>query len=151
MGDETHYAGLRGRFLALLVDGLLFCALFFPITRMVKGVWIMAPGDHRWAYGLFITDPLCIAFLIVMLLYFVFLEGLFGATLGKWIAGLRVVGRDGGRPGLFRSAVRNVLRLVDGLPALSILGIVLILRSPEKARFGDRVAGTRVIRVSRRF
>lgn len=42
-------------------------------------------------------------------------------------------------------AVRNALRSVDGLPALGILGI--ILRSREQARFGDRVAGTRVVKV----
>lgn len=145
---ETRYAGLWRRFLALLVDLLLFCVLFLPITRAVKGVWIMAPGDHRWVKGLFVTDPLCIAFLIFMFLYFVLLEGLVGATLGKWALGLRVVCEDGGgKPGLARSALRNVLRLVDGLPALNIIGVVLILRSAERARFGDRIAGTRVILV----
>lgn len=43
--------------------------------------------------------------------------------------------------------VRNALRAVDSLPAFNILGAVLIRRSAERARFGDRVAGTRVIRV----
>ena len=60
--------------------------------------------------------------------------------------GLRVVTDGGNRPGLARSALRNILRLVDGLPAFNIVGVVLILRSPERARFGDRVAGTRVVR-----
>ena len=54
---------------------------------------------------------------------------------------------DGGRPGLARGTVRNFLRVVDGLPALNMVGIVLILHSVERARFGDRVAGTRVVRV----
>ena len=147
MEDETCYARLLERFLALLIDALAFCTLFFPITRIVKGVWIMAPSDHRWAYGLFITDPLCVTFLVLMFLYFVLLEGLAGATLGKWILGLRVVRTEGGKPGLLRSALRNILRLVDGLPALNIVGIVLTLHSTEGARFGDRIAGTRVVRV----
>lgn len=90
---QIHYAGLWPRFLALVADGLLFCACFFPITRAVKGVWIMSPSDHRWVGGLWVTDPLCIAFLIVILLYFVGLEGLAGATFGKWLVGLRVSGR----------------------------------------------------------
>jgi len=105
----------------------------------------MSPDDHRWSSGLFVTDPLCIAFLVVMGLYFVVLEGAAGATLGKWVVGLRVVGENGGKPGLLRSLYRNLLRVVDGLPALNIVGIVLILRSPECARFGDRIAGTRVV------
>ena len=88
---------------------------------------------------------LALIFLALMFLSFVLLEGLFGATLGKWVLGLRVVGITGGKPGLARSALRNLLRLVDGLPAFNLLGIFLIQRSPEKARFGDRIAQTRVI------
>jgi uncharacterized RDD family membrane protein YckC len=135
------------RFLALLTDFLLFCAVFFPVTRLVKGVWIMRATDHRWNSGLFITDPLCIGFLVVMVVYFVLLEGIAGATLGKWATGLRVESVGGGKPGLIKSLLRNALRIVDGLPAFSILGVVLILTSEERARFGDRIAGTRVIRV----
>ncbi|MFO7743744.1 MAG: RDD family protein [Anaerolineae bacterium] len=146
MDTEITYAGIWERFWALVIDVLLFCAVFFPVTRIVKGVWIMSAADHRWANGLFITDPLCLIFLAVMVLTFVLLEGLFGATVGKWVLGLRVVGPDGGKPGLARSAVRNLLRLADGLPAFNILGVILILRSPQRARFGDRVADTRVVR-----
>lgn len=90
-------------------------------------------------------DPLCLIFLVVMALYMIVLEGWLGATLGKRLVGLRVVRVGGGRPGLWRSLVRNVLRAVDSLPTLNILGVILILRSPERARFGDRVAGTRVV------
>jgi uncharacterized RDD family membrane protein YckC len=147
MRENARFAGLWMRFLALLVDFLLFCLFFFPVTRLIKGVWIMNAANHRWGYGLFITDPLCLTFLIIMFLYFVFLEGLIGVTFGKWLAGLRVERVEGGKPGLLKGLLRNVLRIVDGLPAFNILGIILISTSTEKARFGDRVAGTRVIRV----
>ena len=148
MKNESEYAGLRERFLALLVDALLFCACFFPITRIVKGVWLMSPNDHNWVRDWFIFDPLCLAFLVIMGLYFIVLEGRLGATLGKWILGLRVIGLDGRRAGLWKGIVRNALRLVDGLPAFSLLGVILIQRSKERTRFGDRIAGTRVIRIS---
>ena len=146
MQESTCFAGLWLRFVALLLDCLLFCAVFFPVTRLVKGAWIMSAEDHRWNYGLFVTDPLCIAFLVMMILYFVILEGLTGVTFGKWVAGLRVERVEGGRPGLTKGLLRNVLRIIDGLPAFNILGIVLILTSVEKARFGDRIAGTRVVK-----
>jgi len=147
MQEETRFAGLWFRFLALLGDFLLFCAVFFPITRLTRGVWVMSAADHRWSHGLFITDPVCIAFLAIMILYFMSLEGLMGVTFGKWVVGLRVERVGGGKPGLIKGLLRNVLRIVDGLPAFNILGIVLILTSAERARFGDRIAGTRVIRV----
>lgn len=147
MGENVRYAGLWPRFWALFWDYLLFSAIFFPATRLVKGVWIMGASDHRWNQGFFVTDPLCIVFIAIIAAYFVLFEGALGATFGKWLAGLRV-GRVGeGHPGLTRGLVRNVLRVVDGLPALNILGVVLIIMSKEKARFGDRVAGTRVIHV----
>jgi uncharacterized RDD family membrane protein YckC len=149
MNNKLEYVGLGRRFLALLVDLLLFCAVFFPVTRLVKGVWLMAPNDHNWVNGWFIFDPLCLIFLVVMALYMILLEGLLAATVGKWVCGLRVVRTDGGKPGLWKGFVRNVLRAVDSLPTLNILGVILILRSRERARFGDRIAGTRVVHARR--
>ena len=143
---KLSYAGLGRRFLALSVDGLLLSAVFFSITRIVKGVWIMSPADHQWRVGWFVSDPLCMIFLVVIFLYFVVLECVFGRTAGKWIFGIRVVGRDGGKPGLIAAFIRNLLRLVDGLPAFSILGAVLIKVTSEKTRVGDMVAGTRVVK-----
>ncbi len=142
---DPQYAGLGRRFVALVIDFLLLSMVFFPVTRFVKGVWIMTAGDHLWGYGWFITDPLCISFLAVIVLYFVLLEGMFGATVGKRLSGLRVIHVDGGTPGVMRALIRNLLRAVDSLPALNIIGVILILTSPERARFGDRIAETRVI------
>jgi uncharacterized RDD family membrane protein YckC len=135
---------------ALVLDWLLFCAVFFPVTRMVKGVWLMGPSDHRWSRGSIVFDPLCLYFLIVIIAYFILLEGFAGSTVGKWLVGVRVVGADGRRVSMTQSVVRNALRVVDSLPTLNVVGIVLILVSPEKARFGDRVAKTRVVHTTGR-
>jgi uncharacterized RDD family membrane protein YckC len=83
----------------------------------------------------------------VMFLYFVLLEGLAGSTLGKRLMRLRVVTAGGGRAGLVRALVRNVMRVVDGLPTLGLVGAILISTTPDRARVGDLVAGTRVVRV----
>lgn len=143
--NKNSFAGLTPRFLALLIDFILFCLIFFPVTRLVKGVWIMSASDHRWSNGLFITDPLCITFLAIMFFYFVILEGLSGMTLGKWILKICVVDLNGNIAGLKKGFYRNMLRIIDGLPVFNILGVYLIVTSDEKARFGDRAAGTRVV------
>ncbi|MCP4685690.1 MAG: RDD family protein, partial [bacterium] len=140
-----QYAGLGKRFAALAVDFFLLSLVFFPVTRLVKGVWMMSSQDHAWGYGWFITDSLCLSFLAVIFLYFVILEGALGATVGKRMLGLCVVAPGGGRPGIRRALIRNLLRAVDALPAFNILGAILIVTSPEKARMGDRWAGTRVV------
>lgn len=143
--DELRYAGLGRRFIALVVDFIVLSMIFFPVTRVVKGVWIMSSQNHLWGYGWLITDPLCIIFFVIIVLYFVLLEGARGATIGKWSVRIRVISLDGRIPGMRRAIIRNLLRIVDSLPAFNILGVTLIIKSPERARFGDRVAGTRVI------
>ncbi len=49
MRDHIRFAGLLPRILAMLVDFLVFCAVFFPATRLLKGVWMMSATDHRWS------------------------------------------------------------------------------------------------------
>lgn len=152
MEAERVYASLGSRFVAKLIDGLFFALLFFPTTYLVKGVWILSPIDHRWAYGLFITDPLCIAFLIVIALYFLLLEAYTGTTIGKYIVRIRVIAinespRADSKPGIRKSFVRNILLIIDSLPTLFILGMIFITKSPENARFGDEIARTRVIKL----
>ncbi len=143
--NQQQYAALWPRFLALVADFIILSIFFFPLTRIIKGVWIMNASDHLYRYGYFVTDPLCLIFLVIIVLYFVLLEGLLGATPGKRLFTLRVIDENGNRPGLIRALIRNLLRAVDALPAFSILGIVMIATSPERARLGDRIAGTRVI------
>lgn len=147
--EQQQYAGLGRRFVALVVDFIALSTVFFPVTRAVKGVWLMSSGDHLWTYGWLVTDPLCLIFLVVMVAYFVILEGTCGATIGKLLLRLRVVAVGGDKPGIVRAVIRNLLRAVDTLPAFCVLGVVLISRSPEKARLGDRIAGTRVVVRSR--
>ncbi len=142
----NRFASWPVRGMALIVDYAVFCLVFFPVTRLVKGVWLMSPQDHRWVSGWIVFDPLCLIFLLVIFLYFIVLEGLLGTTVGKAVCGLRVIAVEGGHPGLRRALVRNVLRMIDGLPMLNILGVVLIAKSAEHTRFGDRIAGTRVLR-----
>jgi uncharacterized RDD family membrane protein YckC len=77
------------------------------------------------------------------------MEAYVGWTVGKRIIGMRVVDESGGKIGLSRSIIRNLLRFVDGLPAFSILGIVLIATSPRDQRFGDRIAKTYVVKNKR--
>ena len=82
--------------------------------------------------------------------YFIFWEMLTGGrSPGKALVGLRVVRRDG-LPIDFRgSVVRNVMRIVDMLPANYVVGLVAMLLSDSGERLGDHAAGTLVIRLDR--
>jgi hypothetical protein len=80
--------------------------------------------------------------------YYAVLEGLFGATVGKRLAGLRVTDLEGRRIGWQAAILRNVARLIDALPLLYLLGGILTLSSRQHQRLGDRFAGTLVVPAS---
>lgn len=83
-----------------------------------------------------------------MFAYFIVTEAVWGGTPGKMLLGMRVVNEeDGLQIGWRRSAVRNLLRVIDVFPALYLVGFLLAVSSPKTQRLGDRVARTVVIRV----
>ncbi|MCA1688913.1 MAG: RDD family protein [Actinobacteria bacterium] len=73
-----------------------------------------------------------------------------GQTPGKRLSGLRVVQSDGRPVDLRSSAVRNLARLIDGLPLFYVPTVVSILATRNNQRPGDLAADTIVIRSPRR-
>ncbi len=73
-------------------------------------------------------------------------EALFGATPGKLALGLRVELAHGGRLGVGRAIVRNLLRPVDIVPPyLGAVGLSLMTVTGLRQRLGDLAAGTVVV------
>jgi len=133
------------RGIAWALDILFLSIFFFPATYLYSGKWIMSYEEHLWG----ISDPICIVFLFIIFAYLILMEAYIGWTVGKRILGMKVVDGSGNKIGLSKSAIRNLLRLVDGLPAFNILGIFLIATSPKGQRFGDRIAKTFVTKSSK--
>ncbi len=69
-----------------------------------------------------------------------------GRTPGKRMTGLRVVREDGAPVDLTASAIRNAVRVVDGLPTSYIPTVLAVLATPRNQRLGDLAAGTIVVR-----
>jgi len=137
-------SGVLSRGIGFILDFVFLSIFFVPATYFYSGKWIMGPEEHLWG----ISDPICLIFLFIIFAYFIIMEAYVGWTIGKKILGMRVVDSAGNRIGLSKSIIRNLLRLVDGLPAFNILGIILIALSARGPRFGDLVAKTYVIRPS---
>jgi uncharacterized RDD family membrane protein YckC len=72
-----------------------------------------------------------------------------GQTIGKRLFGLRVIDAQGLRLQLPRIALRNLLRLVDMLPAFYLLGGLTAIFSRNAQRLGDMAANTIVTRERR--
>jgi RDD family len=76
------------------------------------------------------------------LYHFVLEIGMHGRTPGKRMAGIHIVTRTGGSPGIGALLTRNVFRLVDSLPLLYGVGLVATFATRDHVRIGDLAAGT---------
>ncbi len=93
-----------------------------------------------------ILDPEGLVLLgVIALAYRVPIEARTGQTIGKTLMGISVYGPDG-VPGWWRATVRN---LVGVLLPLWPADAVLLLRSRQRQRLGDRLSGTTIRRVAR--
>jgi hypothetical protein len=73
-----------------------------------------------------------------------------GQTLGKRLLGLRVVDAEGYRLTLPQVVLRNLLRAVDQLPLVYVVGGISCLLSRQGQRLGDIAANTVVVDVAQR-
>jgi len=78
----------------------------------------------------------------VIFVYYFVLEGLFAATIGKSVAKLTVLESSGDACSFRASFRRNLVRFVDWLPLMYVVGAIAVLSSSDRQRLGDRVAGT---------
>jgi hypothetical protein len=78
--------------------------------------------------------------------YFLVCEWRWGVTVGKRALRARVVTEYGAPIGFADSVTRNLLRIIDFLPSMYLLGGILAITSARSQRLGDRAAGTLVVR-----
>jgi uncharacterized RDD family membrane protein YckC len=140
MGN-LDYQSFGTRLVAQIVDGIIFLILFFVLGAAMFGSFTFN------VYGAEALSFISI-YLLLFFLYYIVLEGALGATVGKMLAKIKVVREDGSPCGFGPAVVRNILRIVDALPFLYIVGLVLMSRSDKKQRLGDRIAKTVVVKPS---
>jgi uncharacterized RDD family membrane protein YckC len=141
-GVELHLrlGGVGSRFAAGMIDFAIKGALV-TVIALIFGISLGGiPALIVSAAGL----------LFAMVFYDILFEVRAGGrTPGKRALGLRVVMADGRPVGLRASAVRNLLRLVEGLPLSYVPAIVSILVTRSNQRLGDLAAGTVVMHEAR--
>jgi len=125
------------RVVAALIDSLIAGVVLELILLLV----------HQRFLG-----PLVVSaeFLVVTFLYYFAQEAVFASTVGKNLVGLRVVGNNGDPVATREALIRNLLRIVDWLPMLYLMGALAIILSGKKQRFGDVAAGTVVTIVAKK-
>jgi uncharacterized RDD family membrane protein YckC len=140
-----QFARLGDRFIAFVLDTAFLFGLFAIVDAWVLTRWGSVEGSELRLT----TASLLIAVTLNATLLFVYgwlLEAIWGATLGKAMVGIRVIGTRKGRS-FSACAVRNLLRIVDGL-GFYLVGTVVAACSGARQRVGDIYARTAVIEES---
>lgn len=147
--DGPEYCGIGIRGVAIGIDSFVWIALLF-VAILITGAFTGELETGAQGLNADLTGaPASIAlglWFVLALGYHTVFEWQFGKTIGKALVNIRVTTEKGSSLTLGSSLIRNVLRLVDWLPALYLVGIVGMIVSDQRKRLGDRVAGTTVVR-----
>jgi uncharacterized RDD family membrane protein YckC len=133
-----HLAGPVTRFLAFAID-LAAIAVISGLLSQVLLLTAIVNSDFALA-----ARTIC--YFVVTIGYSILLEWQWrGQTPGKRVLKIRVVDAEGFRLRPSQIVIRNLLRVVDLLPAFYAVGGICCAFSPKYQRLGDFAANTVVI------
>jgi len=149
--DALHYsldiAGVGARSYAFVIDWhirLLFALIWIYISMVL----LLNINDFQEIFpeNADNTSGAIIIFLPAAIGYFFYhpvLEILMhGRSPGKRIADVRLVTAQGHTPGSGSLLIRNIFRIVDGLPGIYTIGLIVTIFTKNHIRIGDMAAGT---------
>src|SRR5229473_1580669 len=132
-------AGPASRLYAMLLDTTIVLGAVNGVGLLVYWIFSKAPG-----FGLMVIT---LAEFVIGFAYSALLEGFWnGQTIGKRLFHLRVIDQSGLPLRVEQAWVRNLMRVFDALPFAYLIGGISALSNPLMQRFGDRLAGTLVVR-----
>jgi len=136
-----HLAGPVTRFLAFAID-LAGITVISSVLSQVLLLAAIVSADFALAAR-------TVSYFVVTIGYSILLEWSWrGQTIGKRVLRIRVVDAEGFRLRPTQIVIRNLLRVVDLLPAFYAVGGICCAFSPKYQRLGDIAANTVVIYTS---
>jgi uncharacterized RDD family membrane protein YckC len=142
VGIAYQIAGIGTRFIAAIVDSLVWLALQIAIALGAFGVAQFGGAAQNVAQILGVTLSFVLFFG-----YFIIFETLWaGQTPGKRWLKIRVIKTNGYPIGFIEAVIRNLVRIADFLPIFYGLGILSMFISRQARRLGDFAAGTIVVK-----
>ncbi len=135
-------AGFFARFLAFALDTILL-SFFVCLILMATAAGFMVSAESLSAarfMNLWLIFSLSCS--SIALFYFTYLTMEGGATIGKRVFGLKVVGKDGKYIGPLRAFVRSTAYLLSAL--LWVISLITVFLFRGRA-LHDMIAGTQVV------
>lgn len=152
-GGGARFAGFWARFGALFIDSLILSP-FAIIGRVVLATGekdietcsfdssrlCEVPAGSTWALYALVT----LAGFVAAVLYYGFMEGNTGRTIGKRLLSVKVVDANTGAPiGVGRAIGRYFARFISAIPCA--LGYLWMLWDPNKQTWHDKMVGSYVV------
>jgi uncharacterized RDD family membrane protein YckC len=138
-------AGIPLRFVAVVLDALIVFVPLFFVVGLMSGGGYKNHVNGQTNVGIDLDGGAFLLLLALTLGYYIVCESATGATLGKRIVGIRVVGEDGEAVTFGAAVLRNLVRVVDAL-FFYFVGFISAILSQRGQRLGDRAAHTIVVR-----
>jgi uncharacterized RDD family membrane protein YckC len=144
-------AGVGSRGVAIALDTALQVVLCVALALLVVGLLALTrsslSADEGFSPGAVAVGLLAVGLFGIIFGYYIVFELLWnGQTPGKRVMGLRAIRENGYPLRAGDAVVRNLVRLVDSLPTLYMVGLVTMLLNSRSKRLGDFAAGTIVVR-----
>jgi uncharacterized RDD family membrane protein YckC len=142
-------AGPGARSFAFIIDWhirTILSVAWYIVAAMLynSSLHINAPLSPDSAWFVYVIAP---AAAIYFLYHPVWEVATRGHTPGKRMAGVQIVSKEGGAPGVGSLLARNVFRLVDSFPIAYAVGLVTTMVTRHHVRIGDLAAGTLLVYV----
>lgn len=146
---QFQTAGLGSRAAAFLIDQLLLTVINILVVIGLAMSLNLSAENAFFEAQAFHSGTIAIAVVALFVLnwgYFFayeFFSG--GRTLGKKLIGIRVIQDNGQSITLLSSFIRNLMRIIDMLPAYYFVGMLMVFFHGKHKRLGDLTAGTIVV------
>jgi uncharacterized RDD family membrane protein YckC len=140
--ETANDAALTERLLAGLIDLGIVTAMNGAVIYFTLRLTALSPSE----LAALPMVPLAVFLAMLTVSYSAGLTGAGGQTICKMALGLKVIAADGGRPSWSATFARTFAYLVSVLPVG--LGFVMAALTRDKRTLHDRLAATRVVKVS---
>ncbi len=130
-----QFAGPLRRLYAFAIDiGILLMVVFIvgPVLGNSEGIFNVSSIRTG------IID------VFIFLAYFIIPTGIFGRTIGKWVAGISVVDEEGNKPGVALAIPREMVGRFVAIITFGI-GIIWVVFDKKHQGWHDKMAGTYVV------
>ena len=133
------------RLVALVIDGIIIGIVVVIIFALIA-VMVALPAYFSYGYAplAFLFGGTTIVVGVLLILYFPLAEVTRGATIGKSVMKLKVVGKSGGNPTIVEALVRNISKIYWLLLLLDVI-IGLATQKGYQQKYSDHMIGTSVV------